>query len=394
MNIILFDNNRSEFFPLSLTRPISQFRVGIFTIKEKWEKYYDSVSVFTDNYLSNKYPSIVLDDNIWINAQLIPNDSIITEINNLRIGESLKSDSKILAFRSKDFKSNNLNEISSNAQFSFLNSITDIFTINGTEINNDFLFISSDKTTDWQGQNDSELLANSNIKIGQYPIYVEKGAKINHSIFNTTSGPIYIGKDAEIMEGSIIRGPFAMCNNSVLKIGAKIYESTTIGPHCKVGGEVNNSIFFGYSSKAHDGFLGNSVIGEWCNLGADTNNSNLKNNYENVKIWNYSINSFKDTQLQFCGLIMGDHSKCGINTMFNTGTVVGVGSNIFGSGFPRNFIPSFSWGGSSGFTIHNLNKFFITAEKVLARRNEVFSDNERQILSQIYNMTKSYRNEK
>ena len=394
MNIILFDNNRSEFFPLSLTRPISQFRVGIFTIKEKWEKYYDSVSVFTDNYLSNKYPLTLKDDNIWINAQLIPNDSIITEINNLRIGESLKSDSKILAFRSKDFKSNNLNEISSNAQFSFLNSITDIFTINGAEINNDFLFISSDKTTDWQGQNDSELLANSNIKIGQYPIYVEKGAKINHSIFNTTSGPIYIGKDAEIMEGSIIRGPFAMCNNSVLKMGAKIYESTTIGPYCKVGGEVNNSIFFGYSSKAHDGFLGNSIIGEWCNLGADTNNSNLKNNYENVKIWNYSINSFKDTQLQFCGLIMGDHSKCGINTMFNTGTVVGVGSNIFGSGFPRNFIPSFSWGGSSGFTIHNLNKFFITAEKVLARRNEVFSDNERQILSQIYNMTKSYRNEK
>ena len=394
MNIILFDNNRSEFFPLSLTRPISQFRVGIFTIKEKWEKYYDSVSVFTDNYLSNKYPSIVLDDNIWINAQLIPNDSIITEINNLRIGESLIWDSKILAIRSKDFKSNNLNEISSNAQFSFLNSITDIFTINGAEIKNDFLFISSDKTTDWQGQNDSELLANSNIKIGQYPIYVEKGAKINHSIFNTTSGPIYIGKDAEVMEGSIIRGPFAMCNNSVLKMGAKIYESTTIGPYCKVGGEVNNSIFFGYSSKAHDGFLGNSVIGEWCNLGADTNNSNLKNNYENVKIWNYSINSFKDTQLQFCGLIMGDHSKCGINTMFNTGTVVGVGSNIFGSGFPRNFIPSFSWGGSSGFTIHNLNKFFITAEKVLARRNEVLSDNDRQILSEVYNMTKSYRNEK
>jgi len=394
MNIILFDNNRSEFFPLSFTRPISLFRVGIFTIKEKWEKYFDSVSVYTDDYLSNKYPSIVKDDNIWINAQLIPNDSIITEINNLRIGESLKSDSKILAYRSKDFKSNNLNEISSNAQFSFLNSITDIFTINGAEINNDFLFISSDKTTDWQGQNDSELLANSNIKIGQYPIYVEKGAKINHSIFNTTSGPIYIGKDAEIMEGSIIRGPFAMCNNSVLKMGAKIYESTTIGPYCKVGGEINNSIFFGYSSKAHDGFLGNSVIGEWCNLGADTNNSNLKNNYENVKIWNYSINSFKDTQLQFCGLIMGDHSKCGINTMFNTGTVVGVGSNIFGSGFPRNFIPSFSWGGSSGFTIHNLNKFFITAEKVLARRNEVLSDNERQILLQVYNMTKSYRNEK
>ena len=192
----------------------------------------------------------------------------------------------------------------------------------------------------------------------------------------------------------MIRGPFAICNNSVIKMGAKIYENTTVGPFCKVGGEINNVVFFGYSSKAHDGFLGNSIIGEWCNLGADTNNSNLKNNYDNVKIWNYSSESFKQTGLQFCGLIMGDHSKCGINTMFNTGTIVGVGANIFGSGFPRNFIPSFSWGGSSGLIVHRIDKFFKTAELVLARRNETLSDDDIKILSHVYSMTKSYRNEK
>ena len=198
----------------------------------------------------------------------------------------------------------------------------------------------------------------SNVKIGDYPIWIEDGAKLQHCILNATEGPIYIGKDAEIMEGSLIRGPFAMLNNSVLKMGAKIYGATTIGPYCKVGGEVNNSVFFGYSSKSHDGFLGNSVVGEWCNLGADTNSSNLKNNYAEVKLWSYKKRSFIGTSLQFCGLIMGDHSKCGINTMFNTGTVVGVGANIFGAGFPRNFIPSFSWGGASGFSVYKLPKVF------------------------------------
>ena len=241
---------------------------------------------------------------------------------------------------------------------------------------------------EWKGDvKNLEEIKNSNVKIGNGAIYIENGAKLNNCILNTTNGPIFIGKDSEIMEGSMIRGPFAICNNSVIKMGAKIYENTTVGPFCKVGGEINNVVFFGYSSKAHDGFLGNSIIGEWCNLGADTNNSNLKNNYDNVKIWNYSSESFKQTGLQFCGLIMGDHSKCGINTMFNTGTVVGVGANIFGSGYPRNFIPSFSWGGSSGFIVHRIDKFFKTAELVLSRRNETLSDNDIAILSHVYNMT-------
>jgi UDP-N-acetylglucosamine diphosphorylase/glucosamine-1-phosphate N-acetyltransferase len=203
-----------------------------------------------------------------------------------------------------------------------------------------------------------EEITDSNIKSGKFPVYVEEGATIENCYINSSEGPVYIGKNAHIMQGSMLRGPFAICENSVVKMGAKIYGGTTIGPFCKVGGEINNSVFFGYSSKVHDGFLGNSIIGQWCNLGADTNNSNLKNNYDDVKIWNYGSESFLQTGLQFCGLIMGDHSKCGINTMFNTGTVVGVGANIFGSGFPRNFIPSFSWGGSSGFIIHKLEKFF------------------------------------
>ena len=213
------------------------------------------------------------------------------------------------------------------------------------------------------------------------------------AILNASSGPIYIGKEAEIMEGSVVRGPFAMCEHSVLKLSTKIYGATTLGPYCKVGGEVHNSVFFGYSSKAHDGFLGNSVIGEWCNLGADTNNSNLKNNYAEVKLWNYEIEKFKKTGLQFCGLVMGDHSKCGINTMFNTGTVVGVSANIFGSGFPRNFIPSFSWGGPSGFQLYKLPKVFEVETKVFERRKLNFDDVEQSILSKVYDMTKRYRNE-
>ena len=395
MNVILFDSNRVDFYPLSLTRPISSFRVGILTIKEKWEIYFDSVSVYTEDYLSKKFNSNIIEDNIWINALLLPSESLLTEIKNLRIGEVLYQGSLKLAFRSETYSSKNLNKVKSNAKFSFLNLISDIFSLNGEEIKNDFKRMFSKNDLEWKGDvKNLEEIKKSNVKIGTGVIYIENGAKLNNCILNTTNGPIYIGKDAEIMEGSMIRGPFAMCNNSVIKMGAKIYENTTIGPFCKVGGEINNVVFFGYSSKAHDGFLGNSVIGEWCNLGADTNNSNLKNNYENVKIWNYTSESFKETGLQFCGLMMGDHSKCGINTMFNTGTVVGVGANIFGSGFPRNFIPSFSWGGSSGFLLHRIDKFFKTSEKVLARREVVLSDDDMAILSHIYNMTKSYRNEK
>jgi UDP-N-acetylglucosamine diphosphorylase/glucosamine-1-phosphate N-acetyltransferase len=389
MNIILFDNKREDFYPLSLTRSISEFRLGVLTIKEKWESYFDSVSIFSNDYLAEKYDTNIKDDNIWINSQLLPSKDIVTEIESLRVGEVLIKESVILAFRNSEYISDKLNNVESNSEFSFLYSLTDIFRLNGEEIINDIKLLNFQNN-----ENNLVELTDSNIKSGKYPVYVEEGATIENCYINSSEGPVYIGKNTHIMQGSMLRGPFAICDNSVVKMGAKIYGATTIGPFCKVGGEINNSVFFGYSSKAHDGFLGNSIIGQWCNLGADTNNSNLKNNYDDVKIWNYSSESFLQTGLQFCGLIMGDHSKCGINTMFNTGTVVGVGANIFGSGFPRNFIPSFSWGGSSGFIIHKLEKFFSTAEKVMKRRSIAFSDIDKQVLMQVYNMTKRYRNEK
>tara|TARA_B100000497_G_C7691111_1_gene420214 strand:- start:328 stop:1497 length:1170 start_codon:yes stop_codon:yes gene_type:complete len=388
MNVILFDDDRENLYPLSLTRPISDFRIGISTIKEKWEFYYSDVSVKTDDYLSRKFPIKTKKNNLWINASVLPNKDLVTEINSLRKGELLKKGEMVIAIHNHMFSTSKLDDIESHSIFNKIIDLCDIFSLNGEEIQNDFDRMITNKSNQFS----KKQIEETNIKIGNNPIFIEKGAKVNHSILNTTDGPIYIGKDAEIMEGSIVRGPFAMCNNSVLKMGSKIYGPTTLGPFCKVGGEVNNSVFFGYSSKAHDGFLGNSVIGEWCNLGADTNNSNLKNNYEEVKVWNYKTEKFKNTALQFCGLIMADHSKCGINTMFNTGTVVGVSSNIFGSGFPRNFIPSFSWGGNSGFTTYKTNKVFEVAEIVMNRRNIEFTDDDKSILENVFELTSKYRN--
>ena len=384
MNVILFDSNRSNFYPLSYTRPISEFRIGILTIKEKWTHYYKNISTKTEDYLVSKYPIRKQKENLWIDASVLPSKELKTELDSLRNGEVLESNGKIIAFKNLNYSFKNLNKINTSILVNSIENIWDIFADNGSEIEADFKLLTKARK--------SQKISDTNTVIGKH-IFVEKGAKISCSILNAENGPIYIGKNAEVMEGSIIRGPFAMGENSVLKMGAKIYGPTTLGPYCKVGGEVNNSVFFGYSSKAHDGFLGNSVIGEWCNLGADTNNSNLKNNYAEVKLWNYEMEKFKKTGLQFCGLVMGDHSKCGINTMFNTGTVVGVSANIFGSGFPRNFIPSFSWGGASGFQLYKLPKVFEVASKVFERRKLNFDDVEQSILSEVYDMTKRYRNE-
>ena len=384
MNVILFDSNRSNFYPLSYTRPISEFRIGILTIKEKWTHYYKNISTKTEDYLVSKYPIRKQKENLWIDASVLPSKELKTELDSLRNGEVLESNGKIIAFKNLNYSFKNLNKINTSILVNSIENIWDIFADNGSEIEADFKLLTKARK--------SQKISDTNTVIGKH-IFVEKGAKISCSILNAENGPIYIGKNTEIMEGAIIRGPFAMGENAVLKMGAKIYGPTTLGPHCKVGGEVNNSVFFGYSSKAHDGFLGNSVIGEWCNLGADTNNSNLKNNYTEIKLWNYEMERFKKTGLQFFGLIMGDHSKCGINTMFNTGTVIGVSANIFGSGFPRNFVPSFSWGGASGFQVYKLPKVFEVASKVFERRKLDFDENEQNILSEVYDMTKRYRNE-
>jgi len=384
MNVILFDSNRSNFYPLSYTRPISEFRIGILTIKEKWTHYYKNISTKTEDYLVSKYPIRKQKENLWIDASVLPSKELKTELDSLRNGEVLESNGKIIAFKNLNYSFKNLNKINTSILVNSIENIWDIFSDNGREIEADFKLLTKARI--------SQKISDTNTVIGKH-IFIEKGAKISCSILNAENGPIYIGKNTEIMEGAIIRGPFAMGENAVLKMGSKIYGPTTLGPHCKVGGEVNNSVFFGYSSKAHDGFLGNSVIGEWCNLGADTNNSNLKNNYTEIKLWNYEMERFKKTGLQFCGLIMGDHSKCGINTMFNTGTVIGVSANIFGSGFPRNFVPSFSWGGASGFQVYKLPKVFEVASKVFERRKLDFDENEQNILSEVYDMTKRYRNE-
>ncbi|MDC1109014.1 GlmU family protein [Flavobacteriaceae bacterium] len=389
MNYILFDGpSRNNLLPLTYTRPVAEIRVGILTIREKWEAFLESTITFvTEDYLSDKYPMVEFDKNIFINASFLPNNKLVNLIINLKPNELINSGDDLIAFYSEenqdDVDLDSFKKIPYVDKFLQLNSLTDIFKINSLAIEEDFTLLTKNKN--------SSKISKTNNLINPDNIFIEEGLKMEYSTLNASNGPIYISKNCEIMEGSLIRGPFALGENSTLKLGSKIYGGTTIGPHCKIGGEVSNSVVQGYSNKGHDGFLGNSLIGEWCNLGADTNTSNLKNNYADVKIWNYDLNSFLSTGEQFCGLIMGDHSKSGINTMFNTGTVVGVCSNVFGSGFPRNFIPSFSWGGNKGFSNYKIEKVFEVNDKVMKRRNCNFSDQDKAILTHLNNITSSYR---
>lgn len=385
MNSILFDDCRSHLLPLAYTKPVCELRVGILTVKEKWEFLTGlSFSFKTEEYLQKKYPLIIGDENLFINGSVLPNKEIIDAIEKLKIDQCLVKDAVVIAYKSTD-ENRPENKIEYQDSISQISRCWNIFSLNEAEIESDFQLVTKNRK--------SQEISKTNTIIGENNIFIEQGAKVECSILNAQSGFIYVGKNAEIMEGSMVRGSLAMCENSVLKMGAKIYGATTLGPFCKVGGEVNNSVFQGFSNKGHDGFLGNSVIGEWCNLGADTNNSNLKNNYAEVKLWNYTIGRFEKTGLQFCGLIMGDHSKCGINTMFNTGTVIGISSNLFGPGFPRNFIPSFSWGGSGGYSTFVLDKVFEVAQKVMERRNIELSKEDKDILSHVFSLTNKYRKE-
>ncbi len=389
MNYILFDDNTcNKLLPLTLTRPVADIRIGILTIREKWEKMLNSkTSSQTQDYLSKKYPTeFAIDtDNVWVNGSVCPNHKLVEEIKSLAPNQALLSSNILIAANTGNDKIFNFNLIDAYTKFEShakamrVENSCDIFSKNGEAINSDFDLLTTDRK--------SLALSPTNQVIGAENIFVEEGAKVEYAILNASTGPVYIGKDAEIMEGAIIRGPFVICEHSTLKLGAKIYGPTTIGPHCKIGGEINNSVIFGYTNKAHDGFLGNSVLGEWCNIGADTNNSNLKNNYSEVKLWSYENENYVNSGLIFCGLIMGDHSKCGINTMFNTGTVVGVNVNIFGAGFPEKFIPSFSWGGASGFTTYKINEAIEVAKHVFERRGMIFNEMEQEILTHIFETT-------
>ena len=391
MNYILFDGpSRNNLLPFTFTRPVADIRVGILTIREKWEFYLKTTTTtVTEDYLSDKYPMVEMDENVMVNASYLPNLELVEMIRDLKANQAIFKDEDVIAFFTKeaqdDINFEDYEAIEFAEDIIKIENTWDIFSKNGEAIQEDFTLITKEKT--------SQSIPTSNNIIAPENIFLEEGAKLEFTTLNASSGPIYIGKNAEIMEGAIIRGPLALCEGAGIKLGAKIYGPTTVGPHSKVGGEVNNSVIFGYSNKGHDGFLGNSVIGEWCNLGADTNNSNLKNNYAEVRLWDYQTEGFAKTGLQFCGLMMGDHSKCGINTMFNTGTVVGVSANIFGSGFPRNFVPSFSWGGNSGFTTYLTKKAFEVAGVVMARRKIEFSDQDKAILEHVFEETKKYRRE-
>jgi len=390
MNLILFDSPtiRQNLLPFTFTRPVAAIRTGILTIAEKWEKYLNlKASYSTESYLSKKFPLHLEADNYWINGAVCPNEDLVTAIQQLKPGDAITKDNLILVVRTPD---DEVPEIITGTIKEFTQPLTlidqvwKIYQSNGAEIRQDFKLLT-------KGRKSAPVDDAFTRIYNPDQVFLEEGVQIRAALLNAENGPIFLGKNSIIQEGALIRGPFALCEGSHINMGAKVRGDTTVGPFSKIGGEVSNSVIFGYSNKAHDGFLGNSVIGEWCNLGADSNTSNMKNNYENIKIWNYAKNGFKDTGLMFCGLMLGDHSKCGINMMFNTGTVVGVSASIFGDGYPRNFIPSFAWGGAAGFTTYQLNKALDTASKAMARRNVDLTEDDRDILKTIYNESAQYR---
>lgn len=392
MSLILFDDHSwDNLLPLTFTRPASELRVGIMTLAEKWEHDLGiKATPLTRDYLQLKYSCQAGENPLFINSTVLPESRLVETIRDLKDMQAISKEGVLIAVRSKE----NPKESFSTDQWirkskAYAGEISrvdypwKIFQLNGQEIEADFKRITKGRK--------SEKLPDS-VKVDQSAnVFVESGFQGGYFTLNASRGPIYLGKDSEIMEGCLIRGPFALGEGSVVKMGAKIYGPTTIGPYSKVGGEINNSVLFANSNKAHDGFLGNAVLGEWCNLGADTNNSNLKNNYADVRIWNYPTASYISTGNQFCGLIMGDHSKCGINTMFNTGTVVGVSANIFGPGFPPTFIPSFSWGGANGFNAYKMDKVLETANLVMERRGMSLTEEEIAILDHISQYSEVFR---
>ena len=390
MNLILFDHPeiRQNLLPFTFTRPVAEIRIGILTIREKWEKHLSLKGSFaTENYLSEKFTLTSSTDNLWINGAVCPTPELVQAISKLKVDEALQQGELLLAIRAADTSISNLHTKKSqpySGALTLIDQVWKIYQYNGAQIRADFELLTA-------GIKSAAITDEHTRVYNPSQIFLEEGAKVRAAVLNAENGPIYLGKNSFVQEGALIRGPFALCEESHVNMGAKVRGDTTVGPFSKIGGEVSNSVIFGYSNKSHDGFLGNSVLGEWCNIGADTNTSNLKNNYENIKLWSYAKGGFKDTGLMFCGLMFGDHSKCGINTMFNSGTVVGVSTSIFGDGYPRNFIPSFAWGGAAGFTTYQLNKALDTAAKAMERRNIVLSEVEKAILKKVFEDSAQYR---
>lgn len=373
MRLLISDDGKLlDFAPLTLTRPVSELRIGLLTIRERWENYLqpELLGYETASYLSVKYPPINAD--ITVNATALPTRELINEIIHLSDGQMLMSGSDWIAK-----KGNAVIQIEAKNKPVFLKKRWDLFKYNGDILRSDFELITAGRT--------SEILSATNTVIGdKCKIFIEEGASVEAAILNVKDGPIYIGKAAEVMEGAIIRGPFGLLDHATIKMGAKMYGDTTIGPYCKVGGEIGNSIFYGFSNKGHDGYVGNSLIGEWCNLGADTNTSNLKNNYGRVKTFDYNQKKLVQTDVTFMGLSMGDHSKTSINTMFNTASTAGVFVNVFQAGFPDKFLPSFSWGQAD--IKYDFDKAVDAANAMMERRSRFLSEEEIEIFRHLYKM--------
>ncbi|SCY08219.1 UDP-N-acetylglucosamine diphosphorylase/glucosamine-1-phosphate N-acetyltransferase [Nonlabens sp. Hel1_33_55] len=388
MNIVLADFNlHTPLLPFTFTRPTSHIRCGILTMVERWEKFLEQkVSYQTEDYLQTKYPLKETADNLIVAGHIFATQKLADKILELEIGQKLMGGNQVIAYRAKEIHTPTIEltqVLFTEEEVDGIFHTWDIFSKNGKALQADFDLLTTGRK--------SQPIPDSVQTVNPENIFLEEGAIAQFCILNASTGPIYLGKDTELMEGSIIRGSFALCEHSATKLGTKVYGPTTVGPHSKIGGEVNNSVIFGYSNKGHEGFLGNSVLGEWCNIGADSNTSNLKNNYAEVKLWSYETGRFAKTGLQFCGLMMGDHSKCGINTMFNTGTVIGVSANIYGAGYPRNFIPSFSWGGPQGTMTYKTNKAYEVADVVMKRRGLSLEQTDIDILDAVFEQTSKYR---
>jgi UDP-N-acetylglucosamine diphosphorylase/glucosamine-1-phosphate N-acetyltransferase len=390
MDYVLADSNyHRSFLPLTFTRAAADLFMGMQTFRQRWERALGSAcGVSTQDYLQPLYGPVEVKDPVVLDPLCIPSPELLDKIGGLQPGQILRSGDSWIAYRAAVTEDEEelagMEVVLLERPPLHIKHRWELFSMNEAVLQYDFEEIT-------RGRKSAEL-GPGNQLVGEGDIFLEEGAEVNASILNASRGPIYVGRDAQIMEGCIVRGGLALMDGAILKMGAKIYGPCSFGKKCKIGGEVNNSVVFDYSNKGHEGFLGNSILGSWCNLGADTNTSNMKNNYAQVRIWDYDSGSFAPTGLQFCGLIMGDHSKSGIDTMFNTGTVVGVSANIFGSGFPRNFVPSFSWGGAGGYQEYRPIKAFETARAMMSRRNIEFSDQEREILEHVFVKTGEYRN--
>jgi UDP-N-acetylglucosamine diphosphorylase/glucosamine-1-phosphate N-acetyltransferase len=390
MNVILFDDPeaRINLLPFTFTRPVAGIRTGILTIAEKWERYLNtSVSFSTKDYLQAKFPLTLTSDNLWINGAVCPDALLAAAVKRLGHGEGLIHGQRVIAFHTHE---DEIPEVISGKMTPYEGPLVivdqgwKIFQLNDGQLRSDFALITANRKSAQIDDVHTRVYARENI-------FLEDGVYLRSAILNAEQGPIYLGKNSVVQEGAIIRGPFSLGESSHVNMGAKMRGNVSVGPFSKIGGEVSASVIFGYSNKAHDGFLGCSVLGEWCNVGADTNTSNLKNNYDSIRVWNYGQQAFVDSGLMFCGLLMGDHSKCGINVMFNTGTVAGVCANIFGSDYPRTFIPSFAWGGAAGFTTFQLTKAFETASRAMDRRACTLTEADKMMLTTVFETEASQR---